>query len=156
MANNAGDVASVSAHMDAGTTLHVVTAAGFTDGVNDASTVDLATVDADLAAANIKTGTAILGVTGTYDTEAGAPIEAGTVLVDKVGFVNGSKITGTMVSHVADIEASAISNDGTKLEFTVPAGYYPGTIKVYYTDTDFVAANIGAGVTIFGVAGSHA
>lgn len=230
MPNNAGDVASVSGHMGVGTTLHVVPATGYTDGVDDATTIDLAvvdpdlvatniatgvavlgvtgtydtsvtpitaatmktglegwvngskvtgsgtqtlsnandtvtagyyeattlsTVDADLAVGNIKTGVSIFGITGTYDTEAVAPIAAATVLADQVGFVNGAKVTGTMVNHTIDIEASSISNDGTTLKFTVPAGYYPGTVNVTYTDADFVATNIVSGVTIFGVEGSH-
>ena len=66
MANNAGDVAAVSAHMGATTNLHVVPATGYTDGVDDATTIDLATVDANFLAENIKSGVTIFGIEGTY------------------------------------------------------------------------------------------
>lgn len=101
MPNNAGDVASVSAHMDAGTVLHVVPAAGYTDGSDDATTVDLTTVDADLVTGNIKSGVTILGVAGKTEvvdtTEAGSPAAEGDIASGKVAFVNGVKITGTHV-----------------------------------------------------------
>jgi len=159
MPNNAGDVASVSAHMDAGTVLHVVPAEGYTDGANDATTVDLAVVDADLAAANVKHGVAVLGVTGSYDTEAGDPIAAGTVLDTKVGFVNGAKITGTMPNNagaVASVSASITA--GTTLSVIPATGYTDGiddtsTIDLTTVDADLVTDNILAGVTILGVAG---
>ena len=160
MPNNAGDVASVSAHMDAGTVLHVVPAAGYTDGSDDVSTVDLATVDADLAAGNVKTGVAVLGVTGTYDTEAGSPIAAGTVLDSKVGFVNGAKITGTMPNNAGAVAAvSASITAGTTLSVIAAEGYMDGsddtsTIDLTTVDGDLVTGNIKAGVTILGVAGT--
>jgi hypothetical protein len=88
MPNNAGDVASVSAHMDATTNLHVVPATGYTDGVDDATTVDLAVVDADLVTGNILAGITILGVAGAA---------AGDIALGKFAWVNGVRITG---SHV--------------------------------------------------------
>lgn len=101
MANNAGDVASVSAHMDAGTVLHVVPATGYTDGSDDATTVDLAVVDADLATANIKSGVTILGVAGSSTvvdvstwTDA---VEADVVSGKKFYKADGSQATGTHV-----------------------------------------------------------
>lgn len=54
----------------------------------------------------------------------------------------------------SDSVASSISNDGTKLEFVVPVGYYDGTKKVTHTDANFVAANIKDGVNIFGLNGT--
>ncbi len=57
----------------------------------------LSAVDADLAAANIKTGVVVFGVTGTYDTEAAQPAAAADIALNKIAFVNGAKITG---SHV--------------------------------------------------------
>ena len=83
MANNAGNVACVSAHMDATTNLHVIPAAGYTDGTDDATTIDLATVDADLVTGNIKAGVTILGVAGAANvvdtTGAGDSFAAGFI-----------------------------------------------------------------------------
>lgn len=93
MPNNTGTVASVSAAMGEGTTLNVVPAAGYTDGVDDASSVDLAAVDADLAAANIKQGVTVLGVAGTFTADADAV--AADIVAGKTAYVNGVKITGT-------------------------------------------------------------
>lgn len=89
MPNNAGDKAAVSAHMATGTVLHVVPAAGYTDGTDDAATIDLATVDADLAAENIKDGVSLLGVTGSY----AAPGFSWTS-VDEDGYVQDVVYTG--------------------------------------------------------------
>jgi hypothetical protein len=89
---NTGNVAAVSAHMDATTVLHVVPATGFTDGVTDATVIDLTTVDADLITTNIKTGITILGVAGTStvvdvaDTTAvAADVAAGTYFYTAAG-----------------------------------------------------------------------
>jgi hypothetical protein len=93
MPNNAGDVACVSAHMATTTTLHVVPANGYVDGVDDATIVNLATVDTDLVAGNIKVGVALLGVTGTFTSDANAV--AADIALGKTAYVNGIKITGT-------------------------------------------------------------
>ena len=105
---------------------------------------------------NIKTGITILGVTGTYDTEAGNPIAVGTVLNTKVGFVNGTKITGTMPNKSGNpVVCTSSAVDGTTLKLLVPAGYYDGATYVTITDADFVEANIVSPVNIFGLAGTH-
>lgn len=65
-----------------------------------------------------------------------------------------NKKTGTMPVHAANQTASAISNVGTKLQFTAPAGYYSGSKKVEHTDAEFIAANIRAGENLFGINGS--
>lgn len=161
MPNNAGDVSSVSAHMDATTNLHVVPAAGYTDGINDATTVDLAVVDSDLAAGNVKHGVAVLGVTGTYDTEAGNPIAAGTVLDTKVGFVNGTKITGSMPNNAGDVASiSAHMDAGTNLHVVPAEGYTDGsddatTVDLAVVDADLAAGNVKHGVALLGVTGSY-
>lgn len=101
MPNNAGDVAAVSAHMGATTNLHVVPAAGYTDGSDDAATIDLATVDADLVTGNIKSGVTILGVAGKTEvvdtTEAVNAAAEADIAVGKFAWVNGVRITGTHV-----------------------------------------------------------
>lgn len=104
------------------------------------SATTLSAVDADLAVGNIKTGVNVFGFVGTYDTEAVDPIAAGVVQTGKIGFVNGSKITGTGTKTLTD------AND------TVNAGYYEAT-TLSAVDTDLATENIKAGVTIFGIAG---
>lgn len=98
--NNAGDVACVSAHMDTGTTLHVIPATGYTDGVDDATTVDLTTVDADLVTANIKNGVTILGVAGSTtvrDVSDWTDAVEGDVTTGKKFYkADGSQATGTL------------------------------------------------------------
>jgi hypothetical protein len=101
MPNNAGAVACVSASITAGTTLSVIPAAGYTDGSDDTSTVDLTTVDADLVTGNIKAGVTILGVAGkteVVDTEilVDAAIAA-NITLGKKAYVNGVLIVGTLV-----------------------------------------------------------
>ena len=107
-------------------------------GFYAATTLDA--VDADLAVGNIKTGVVIFGITGTYDTEAVNPITAGVIQTGKIGFVNGSKITGNGTKTLS------AAND------TVDAGYYAAT-TLHAVDSDLATANIKAGVTIFGVVG---
>ena len=101
MPNNAGAVACVSASITAGTTLSVIPAAGYTDGSDDTSTIDLTTVDADLVTGNIKAGITILGVAGKTEvvdtTEAVDPAAEGDIALGKIAWVNGVKITGTHV-----------------------------------------------------------
>lgn len=101
MPNNAGDVASVSAHMDAGTVLHVVPAEGYTDGSDDATTIDLTTVDADLVTGNIKSGVTILGVAGSStvkDVSDWTDAVEGDVASGKKFYkADGSQATGTHV-----------------------------------------------------------
>jgi hypothetical protein len=120
---------------------------------------DLSLGDTDLTAAKIKTGVVIFGKTGTYDTEAGSPIAVGTVLSGKVGYVNGSKITGTMANNAGDVSSvSAHMAVGTNLHVVPAAGYTDGvddasTVDLAVVDTDLVTGNIKAGVTLLGVAG---
>ena len=51
--------------------------------------------DADLTAANIKTGVQIFNVTGSYTSDATAV--AGDIVSGQTAYVNGSKITGNLV-----------------------------------------------------------
>lgn len=97
MPNNAGDVASVAGEMGSGTTLKVTPAQGYTDGVDDKTTIDLTTVDADLVTGNIKAGITLFGVAGStsvVDT-SDADAVAGDIATGKTAYVNGVKITGT-------------------------------------------------------------
>lgn len=79
--------------------------------------------DADLTAANIKNGVNIFGVAGTFTyATAASAAGAGHILKDKVAFVNGSQVTGTIVTKTAsDLTASGAV-------VTVPAGYYASQV----------------------------
>ena len=66
MPNNAADVAAVSYHAS-GTSLHIVPATGYTDGVDDAVVV----TDAEFIAENILSGVNIFGVAGTLIDSTG-------------------------------------------------------------------------------------
>jgi len=99
----------------------------------------LSAVDADLIAADLKSGVNIFGKVGTYDDSA-TPITAATVATGLEGFVNGAKVTGSGTKTLSD------AND------TVSAGYYEAT-TLSAVDADLATANIKAGVTIFGIAG---
>lgn len=81
--------------------------------------------DTDLVAGNIVKGKEIFGVTGTFSTEATNPITAADILVGKIGFVNGSKVTGTMANNGA--VSQALNCGGS---YTIPAGYHNGSGKV--------------------------
>lgn len=108
--------------------------------------------DADLAAANIKNGADIFGVTGTYDYEATNPILATDVVAPHVGFVNGSKITGTVTEKVGS--ATVLTPSTSDQAF--PAGRYGGSTSdgKVSGDADLSAANIKSGVGLFGVTGT--
>lgn len=109
--------------------------------------------DADLITANIKNGINIFGVVGNYDYEATNPITAGDVIASHVGFVNGAKITGTMVEKIG---SNTIFTPSTS-DQAITAGRYGGALtdgKVL-GDADLVAENIKYNVNIFGVVGSY-
>lgn len=83
------------------------------------------------------------------------PIDAASVLANKVGYINGQKVTGTMVDRSGDTAALSSSVSGTTLKLLASAGYRDGTNdNVTITDEDFTAENIKDGVTLFGVEGT--
>jgi hypothetical protein len=61
MPNNSGDVAAISSHTGAAGEIHIVPAAGYTDGSDDASVI----TDSDFIAGNIIHGKNIFGIDGT-------------------------------------------------------------------------------------------
>jgi len=93
-------------------------------------------------------------VAGAYDgagsgsnrwciTDSGDAV-AGDMLSGKIAWVDGLAVTGTMPTQTL-----SAAND------TVSAGYYAAT-TLSAVDTDLAAGNIASGVTVFGIAGSHA
>lgn len=106
--------------------------------------------DADLVAANIVTGKNIFNVAGTFSKESTNPIAAENVLKDKIGFVNGTKVTGTMPNNGSVSQALAAGGS-----YTIPKGYHDGTGKVTanslasQTDGTAVAGDILSGKTAY-------
>lgn len=108
--------------------------------------------DTDFKAANIKTGTNIFGVTGSFTSDANAT--AADLRSSKTAYVNGSKITGNMTEYTtAASNVTVTSKSGN----SIPAGYYNGTPKAVIGSTDssnLIATNIRKNVTILGVTGT--
>lgn len=79
---------------------------------------------------------------------------AGDILSGSSAYVNGNKITGTMVNNGA-----VTGTITTKAQqYTVPVGYHDGSGKVSIATAEqnkIIAANIKSGITILGVEGSY-
>jgi len=63
-------------------------------------------------------------------------------------------LAGSISVKSVDQTATTSSVDGTTLKFTVPEGFYDGTINVTKSDENFLASNIKDGVTLFGLSGT--
>ncbi|QTA80027.1 DUF1566 [Desulfonema limicola] len=107
----------------------------------------LSAVDADLTAANIKTGMNIFGVTGTVIESAG-DASAADVLTGKT-FSNAAAagVSGSMTNVGQQIITPAAANAA------ITQGYHDGT-GYCAGDADLTAANIKTGMNIFGVTGT--
>ncbi len=57
--------------------------------------LEINVTDSNLVAGNIKSGSSILGVNGSYTNDATAA--SSDILTGKTAYVNGTKITGSMV-----------------------------------------------------------
>jgi len=97
--------------------------------------------DADLSAGNIKAGTEIFSVTGTFPNDGTATTD--DVKTDSTFYTNSAaKLTGTGTKTLSS------AND------TVSAGYYEAT-TLSAVDADLAAANIKKDVDIFGKVGTY-
>lgn len=110
-----------------------------------------------LIASVIKAGVTVGGIAGTFTADATST--AGQILTGKTAYVNGVKITGSMIDRRgADYAATVV--DGTRIAgriyMTPSTGYYDELYSIYADDADFLAANIKAGVAIYGLTGTLA
>ena len=87
--------------------------------------------DTDLVATNIKSGTSIFGVAGTFSDDANAT--ASTILASNTAYVKGAKVTGTMTNNGAI--ASTMDGIDTK-SVSIPAGYTTGGTVSLTDDID--------------------
>ncbi len=99
-------------------------------------------------APRIASGSNLLGVDGTYTSDANAV--AANILKDKTAYVKGNKITGTIPSKGATTYTPSTSNQ------TIASGNYLSGVQTIKGDANLVAGNIKKGVSIFGVAGTYA
>ena len=76
-------------------------------------------IDSDIVAENIKTGVNILGVTGTYTSDATATAE--NILSGKTAYVKGQKITGN-VSQFSRAATEYSTNPATSVNANVYSG----------------------------------
>ena len=106
--------------------------------------------------AMIKTGDVVCG-TCTYDVDS-TVIDSGkiaataaTMMTGTQAYVNGAKVSGTMVNSSGNIQVTANTlASGT----TIPAGYHDGSGKAYVNDANLTATNIRSGITVLGVTGT--
>lgn len=106
----------------------------------------------DGVTAHDRTGATITG-TCTFDADTSdGNAAASEILLNKIAYANGNKITGTMPNNGSN-NVTVTSKSGT----TIPAGYYDGTGKAQIdsaSNTALIANNIRQGVTILGVEGT--
>ncbi|MDM8559094.1 DUF1566 domain-containing protein [Candidatus Parabeggiatoa sp. HSG14] len=110
-------------------------------GYYDATTLE--SVDSDLIANNIKSGTTLFGISGEsniVDTHSGDAIAA-DLKNGKKAWVDGSEITGAMPTQIL--------SDTNK---RVKQGYYDAT-TLDAVDSDLTFSNIKSGITLFGITG---
>lgn len=111
-----------------------------------------------LVSGNLRAGVTIDGVTGkssVVDT-ADSLATAAQLLSGTSAYVNGTKLVGNMPNHTgADSPANSIAGTGPSRIYVRPQyGYYDGNVASYVDDGNFIATNIVAGKSIFGLAGA--
>ena len=86
----------------------------------------------NLSAANIKTGVTVGGVAGTFTSDATAT--AAQILSGKTAYVNGQKVTGTIVS----MDALTITPDKSSHTISTANKYMLADIKVNAIPTNYI------------------
>lgn len=137
---------------------HVVSAAVSTLNVNALGAKGLKKPDGtDIT--NIKAGVYTFVYDGTSFIVQGEGASGNAVASDllsgKTASTDAGEITGTMANRAGDNAAIANSVSGITLKLRPPSGFFDGVDdNVTITDADFIAANIKAGVDLFGLAGT--
>lgn len=128
--------------------------------------------DADLVAANIVTGKNIFNVAGTFSKESSQPIAAANVLSGKIGFVNGTKVTGNMPnysgSHIwvntdngtFDSNLAYTWSSGTTTNTmhgfkSGKSGFFDSSTKFIFGEVSSIAPLIAANKSFIGVTGTY-
>ena len=120
---------------------------------------------AKLVPANLKTGVSITAngktVNGTFTADGTAA--AGDMLVGKIGYVKGQRVTGTMPNRGTARHAVSQGINGSGLFYYIEPGYYSegtGNAWVYRTREEVASAiglsagKIAEGNTILGISGT--
>ncbi len=110
----------------------------------------------NLSAGNVKNGTVVGGVTGTFPNDGNALV--GEVLADKTFYSdNATKRTGTMENQTGHVTAKGSAVSGNYLRFQPEDGFYPGDAgnSVQYEDNNWLPENIKESVEIFGKEGTR-
>lgn len=105
--------------------------------------------DSNLLTGNIRSGITIFGVAGklsVVETSDGTAT-AGQMLSGATGYVNGTKITGTIAS-----KGATTYTPGTTAQ-TIASGQYISGVQTISGDSNLVTGNIRSGVSIFGISG---
>ena len=118
--------------------------------------------DSNLTANNIIYGKSIYGIDGTFTQEnQSSAANSWDLIKDKVAYINGSKITGTIKKHnpptVSGGDPDYPGYIYTKDQDFILDGYYPSGI-VGIADSEkakIISSNIRSGVTILGVTGNY-
>ena len=109
---------------------------------------------------NIKAGVNILGVEGSASGEgegtdtSDATASASDILSGQTAYVDGEKVTGTMINRGQVTGSISFAND----VFAISQGYHDGTGSVMIDSAEqakIVASNIKSGVSILGVTGDY-
>ena len=118
--------------------------------------------DTTATAESVLVGSAFYGRDGvktngacTYNADTSdATAVAADILSGSTAYVNGNKITGTMVNNGA-----VTGTITTKAQqYSIPVGYHDGSGKVSISTTEqnkIIPANIKSGITILGVEGTY-
>ena len=99
-----------------------------------------------VTAAKLSPNATILGVKGTYTSDANA--NASRILSPYTAYANGTKYTGNILSKGAQTYTPGRSNQ------TIASGRYLSGTQTILGDSNLVSSNIVDGVSIFGVQGN--